>query len=52
MSNIAIRVDNLSKLYRIGTRDEQPRGLVQAARSLVATDVFYCRSISPMTVSP
>jgi len=43
MSDIAIRVENLSKMYRIGTRDEQPRGLVQAARSLIVSPFAYLR---------
>ena len=36
MSDIAIRVENLSKMYRIGTREEQPHGVVQAARNLIS----------------
>lgn len=50
MSDIAIRVDNLSKMYRIGTHGEQPRGLVQAARSLVNSPFAYLnRMRQPLT---
>jgi len=41
MSDIAIRVENLSKLYRIGAKEEQPRSMGQAARSLVASPFAY-----------
>ena len=58
MSDIAIRVENLSKMYpelsaragRIGAREEQPRGLGQTVRSLVASPFAYLqRSRRPPT---
>ena len=50
MSDVAIRVENLGKMYRIGAREEQPRGLGQAVRSLVASPFAYLqRSRRPPT---
>ena len=37
MNDIAIRVTNLSKLYRIGVEERRPQGVAQAARSLLSS---------------
>ena len=41
MSDIAIRVDRLSKLYRIGAAERQPQTAWQAVRSLAASPFAY-----------
>ena len=41
MTNIAIRVENLSKLYRIGVEERRPQGVGQAARSLLRSLFAY-----------
>ena len=41
MTDIAIHVENLSKMYRIGTKEEQPRSVGQTMRSLVASPFAY-----------
>ncbi len=46
MSNIAIRVQNLTKLYRIGAQEHPPRNLRQTARSLVAAPFDTLRRMS------
>jgi lipopolysaccharide transport system ATP-binding protein len=50
MTDIAIRVDNLSKLYRIGVAERQPQGLGGAVRSLVSSPFAYLqRMLRPPT---
>ncbi len=46
MSDMAIRVDHLTKLYRIGAKEHAPRNLRQTARSLVAAPFDYLRRMS------
>ncbi len=46
MSNIAIRVQNLTKLYRIGAKEHAPRTLGQTARSLVTAPFDTLRRMS------
>ena len=41
MTDIAIHVENLSKMYRIGTKVEQRRSVGQTMRSLVASPFAY-----------
>jgi len=41
MSDTAVRVDNLSKVYRIGTKETQSRGLARAALSLATAPFSY-----------
>ena len=41
MSDVAVRIDNLSKMYRIGAREVRPRGAGQAVRSLAAAPFAY-----------
>jgi lipopolysaccharide transport system ATP-binding protein len=41
MSDLAIRVDHLSKLYRIGAEERQPQNLAGAVRSLVSSLFAY-----------
>jgi lipopolysaccharide transport system ATP-binding protein len=41
MSDVAIRVENLSKMYRIGAREAQSRGLGQTVRSLATSPFAY-----------
>jgi lipopolysaccharide transport system ATP-binding protein len=43
MPDIAIRVDRLSKLYRIGAKEHAPRTLGQTARNLVTAPFDYLR---------
>ena len=43
MTDIAIRVENLGKRYRIGLADEQPRNLREAAGRLLAAPFDYLR---------
>jgi lipopolysaccharide transport system ATP-binding protein len=50
MSDIAIRVHNLSKLYRIGVAERQPQNPAGAAYSLVASPFGYLqRMLRPPT---
>ena len=50
MSDIAIRVTNLSKLYRIGAAERQPQSLGGAARSLFGSPFAYLhRMLRPPT---
>jgi hypothetical protein len=50
MSDIAIRVNNLGKLYRIGAEERQPRNLTAALRSLAASPFAYLgRMLRPPT---
>jgi hypothetical protein len=46
MSDIAIRVQNLSKLYRIGAREHTRRNLRQTAKSLATAPFDYLRRMS------
>jgi len=46
MSDIAIRVENLGKMYRIGIEERRPDNLWQAARQLAASPFEYLRRIS------
>jgi lipopolysaccharide transport system ATP-binding protein len=46
MSDVAIRVQNLTKLYRIGAKEHAPRTLGQTARSLVTAPFDYLRRMS------
>ena len=48
MSDLAICVDHLSKMYRIGVDDRQPQNLWQAARSLAALERVsrYCKDLT------
>jgi lipopolysaccharide transport system ATP-binding protein len=41
MSDFAIRVEHLSKLYRIGVAERQPQGLAGAARGLLGSPFAY-----------
>jgi len=43
MSDIAIRVENLSKMYRIGAREKQPQNGWQALQMLAASPFDYLR---------
>jgi lipopolysaccharide transport system ATP-binding protein len=50
MTDIAIRVDHLSKLYRIGVAERQPQNLAGAARSLLNSPFGYLqRMLRPPT---
>jgi lipopolysaccharide transport system ATP-binding protein len=50
MTDIAIRVDYLSKLYRIGAAERQPQNLAGAVRSLVSSPFAYLqRMLRPPT---
>jgi lipopolysaccharide transport system ATP-binding protein len=50
MTDIAIRVDHLSKMYRIGVAERQPQGLGGAARSLLNSPFAYLqRMLRPPT---
>jgi lipopolysaccharide transport system ATP-binding protein len=44
--NIAIRVQNLSKMYRIGAKEHARRNLRQTARNLVTAPFDYLRRMS------
>ncbi|HOT90768.1 MAG TPA: ABC transporter ATP-binding protein [Anaerolineae bacterium] len=46
MTDIAIRVENLGKLYRIGAKEHRPATLWQAARQLAASPFEYLRRIT------
>ncbi|MBN1877016.1 MAG: ABC transporter ATP-binding protein [Anaerolineae bacterium] len=46
MTEIAIRVENLGKMYRIGTEDRRPATFWQAARQLAASPFEYLRRIT------
>ena len=41
MTDIAIRADNLSKMYRIGVEEELPQGIWQTTRSLLGSPFAY-----------
>jgi lipopolysaccharide transport system ATP-binding protein len=41
MSNITVRVENLAKMYRIGAKEEQARGVGQKVRSLATSPFAY-----------
>jgi lipopolysaccharide transport system ATP-binding protein len=41
MSDIAIRVENLAKMYRIGAKEEQPRSVGQKLRNLASSPFAY-----------
>jgi len=43
MTDIAIRVENLSKMYRIGAREKQPQNGWQALQMLAASPFDYLR---------
>jgi lipopolysaccharide transport system ATP-binding protein len=50
MSDLAIRVDYLSKLYRIGVAERQPQNLAGAARGLLGSPFAYLqRMLRPPT---
>jgi hypothetical protein len=50
MTDIAIRVENLSKLYRIGAAERQPQSLGGLARGLVSSPFAYLqRMLRPPT---
>jgi hypothetical protein len=50
MTDIAIRVQNLSKMYRIGAKEQVRRNLGQTARSLATAPFDYLRRMSwPLT---
>jgi hypothetical protein len=50
MTDIAIHVENLSKLYRIGIAERQPQGPGGAARSLLNSPFGYLqRMLRPPT---
>jgi lipopolysaccharide transport system ATP-binding protein len=50
MSDLAIRVDHLSKMYRIGAAERQPQNLAGAVRSLVTSPFAYLqRALRPPT---
>jgi lipopolysaccharide transport system ATP-binding protein len=50
MPDIAIRVENLSKLYRIGVAERQPQNLAGAARGLLSSPFAYLgRMLRPPT---
>ncbi len=50
MSDIAIRVNNLSKMYRIGVAERQPQNLGGAARGLLSSPFAYLqRMLRPPT---
>jgi len=46
MSDIAIRVENLGKMYRIGAEETRPDNLWQATKQLVASPFEYLRRIT------
>ena len=46
MSDIAIKVENLGKMYRIGAEEKRPDNLWQAARQLAALPFDYLRRIT------
>ncbi len=46
MTDIAIRVENLGKMYRIGTEDRRPATFWQAARQLAASPFAYLQRIT------
>jgi len=46
MSDIAIRVENLGKRYRIGAEEKRPDNLWQATKQLVASPFDYLRRIT------
>ncbi len=46
MSDIAIRVENLGKMYRIGAQERRPDNLWHAARQLAASPFEYLRRIT------
>jgi len=46
MNDIAIRVENLGKMYRIGIEERRPDNLWQAARQLAASPFEYLRRIA------
>jgi lipopolysaccharide transport system ATP-binding protein len=45
MTDPIIRVENLSKMYRIGQRDEQPKNLREAAVALLGAPFRYLRQM-------
>jgi lipopolysaccharide transport system ATP-binding protein len=45
MSNIAIRVENLGKMYRIGTAEKQPQGVWETTKNLALSPFAYLRRI-------
>lgn len=45
MSNLAIQLDNLSKMYRIGVAEKPPQNLWQATKKMVASPFGYLRSM-------
>jgi lipopolysaccharide transport system ATP-binding protein len=50
MTDLAIRVDHLSKMYRIGIAERQPQNLAGAVRSLVTSPFAYLqRALRPPT---
>jgi hypothetical protein len=50
MTDLAIRVENLSKLYRIGIAERQPQGLAGAVRGLLSSPFAYLqRMLRPST---
>ncbi|MFN2304225.1 MAG: ABC transporter ATP-binding protein [Anaerolineales bacterium] len=50
MTDIAIKVENLSKIYRIGVEENRPQTPVQTARSLVGSPFSYLqRMMRPPT---
>ena len=46
MTDIAIRVDSLGKMYRIGAAENQPQNLWQGATSLGASPFEYLLRMS------
>ncbi len=46
MSDIAIRVENLGKMYRIGTEERRPANFWQATKQLAASPFDYLRRIT------
>lgn len=46
MSDLTVRVENLSKMYRIGVERPQPRNSFQAARGLLGSPFAYLRRMS------
>ncbi len=46
MTDLAIRVENLGKMYRIGTEDRRPDSLWQAVKQVAASPFEYLRRIS------
>lgn len=46
MSDIVIRVENLGKMYRIGTEEHRPANFWQATKQLAASPFDYLRRIT------